>query len=118
MELFGNLCKNNNDYIVYLIRIVKSFIQSTCGNVPTNMSVEVQKVIQERYVIPMVCSRCEHFWGYIGKNNYVVTCPHCRTKLSIKKNSRVPMTGQTLGGVGQPIGTKQSIQQGSEPADG
>jgi DNA-directed RNA polymerase subunit RPC12/RpoP len=105
-------------YIVYLIRIVKSFIQSTCGNVPTNMSVEVQKVIQERYVIPMVCSRCKHFWGYIGKNNYVVTCPHCRTKLSIKKNSRVPMTGQTPGEVAGPvIGTKQAIQR-SDPMNG
>ena len=102
-------------YIVYFIRIVKSFIQSTCGNVPTNMSVEVQKVIQERYVIPMVCSRCEHFWGYIGKNNYVVTCP--RTKLSIKKNSRVPIAGQTLGGVGQPIG-KQHTTSGDASDNG
>jgi DNA-directed RNA polymerase subunit RPC12/RpoP len=54
------------------------------------MTVEIRRMIQERYVIPMVCSRCKHFWGYIGKNDYVVTCPHCRTKLSIKKNSKVP----------------------------
>lgn len=83
---------NNNDRILYSLYGLynQGSYQLTYGNVPTNMTVEVQKVIQERYVIPMVCSRCKHFWGYTGTNNYVVTCPRCRTKLSIKKNSRVP----------------------------
>lgn len=33
------------------------------------------------------CQRCEHEWQYKGKNNYVATCPHCRTYVTIKKHS-------------------------------
>jgi hypothetical protein len=47
----------------------------------------VLRILQERYVIPMVCGRCSHAWNYTGKNPYLATCPFCRTKLSIKKHS-------------------------------
>jgi hypothetical protein len=52
-----------------------------------------KRTLQERYVIPMACSRCSHAWNYTGKNQYVATCPLCRTKLSIKKNNRIKQTG-------------------------
>jgi hypothetical protein len=49
------------------------------------------RIIEERFVTPMTCSRCKHSWNYTGKNPYVATCPFCRTKLSISKNScKVP----------------------------
>ncbi|MGC2571733.1 MAG: hypothetical protein WA364_09500 [Candidatus Nitrosopolaris sp.] len=45
-----------------------------------------KRIKVERYAIPMVCERCSHAWNYIGKNEYVATCPLCRTKLSEKKD--------------------------------
>lgn len=37
--------------------------------------------------IPLKCQRCSHIWNYKGKNEYVATCPHCRTFVTIKKHS-------------------------------
>jgi hypothetical protein len=51
-----------------------------------------KRIKVERYVIPMVCGRCSYAWNYTGKNEYVATCPLCRTKLSIKKNNRIDDT--------------------------
>lgn len=31
------------------------------------------------------CKRCHHSWQYRGKNDYLVSCPHCGTKIGIKK---------------------------------
>lgn len=31
------------------------------------------------------CPRCKHQWEYKGKNPYYVTCPHCYTKVNIRK---------------------------------
>jgi hypothetical protein len=53
----------------------------------------IKKIEEKRYVIPMVCGRCSHAWNYTGKNEYVATCPLCRTKLSIKKNNKIMQTG-------------------------
>src|ERR1700693_3344372 len=51
------------------------------------------KIVEEKFVTPLTCSRCEYAWNYSGKNTYVATCPYCRTKLSISKNRReVPQT--------------------------
>ena len=38
-------------------------------------------------VTPLRCQRCDHIWNYKGKNEYVATCPHCRTFVTIKKHS-------------------------------
>jgi len=51
-----------------------------------------ERIKVEKYVIPMDCARCSHTWNYTGKNQHVVTCPLCRTKLSIKKNNRIMQT--------------------------
>lgn len=51
-----------------------------------------ERIKVEMYAIPMACSRCSHAWNYTGKNQYVATCPLCRTKLSIKKNNRIDET--------------------------
>ena len=53
---------------------------------PTN-GIPVTRVIQQRLVTPMVCHKCSHAWPYAGKNDHVATCPVCRSKLSIRKNS-------------------------------
>jgi hypothetical protein len=37
-------------------------------------------------VTPLKCQRCLYKWNYSGTNLYVVTCPHCRTYVNIKKN--------------------------------
>ena len=34
------------------------------------------------------CKRCEHRWEYNGKNQYVVSCPHCRTSVMYPKELR------------------------------
>ncbi|MPZ08524.1 MAG: hypothetical protein GEU26_19295 [Nitrososphaeraceae archaeon] len=31
------------------------------------------------------CKRCHHSWTYKGKNDYLVSCPHCGTKIGIRK---------------------------------
>lgn len=36
-------------------------------------------------VILLKCHRCKHEWGYSGKNEFIVTCPHCNTKVTMKK---------------------------------
>jgi hypothetical protein len=56
------------------------------AKLPSN-GLSVDRVVRERLVIPMVCGRCLHPWDYSGKNQYVATCPLCRSKLSIRKNS-------------------------------
>ncbi len=52
-------------------------------------------------VTPIKCHRCNHKWYYKGKNEYVATCPHCRTYVTLKKHS-ILLVGQ----VSQP---KQSV---------
>ena len=47
----------------------------------------------EQNVIPLKCQRCRHNWYYKGKNEYVATCPHCRTYVTIKK-SRILLIGK------------------------
>jgi hypothetical protein len=37
------------------------------------------------------CQRCGYNWAYKGKNDYVATCPHCRTYVTIKKHSVPPI---------------------------
>jgi hypothetical protein len=43
--------------------------------------------------IPIQCGRCDHTWNYRGKNEYVTSCPHCRTTVMIQKH-RVPQNKQ------------------------
>ncbi len=58
----------------------------------------VSRILQERYVIPIVCGRCSHDWNCTGKNPYLTTCPYSRTKLLISKNRRAILrTGPTSG---------------------
>lgn len=39
------------------------------------------------YLLPMKlrCKRCKWQWDYKGKGEYYVTCPHCYSKVRIKK---------------------------------
>ena len=48
------------------------------------------------------CQRCGHEWAYKGKNEYVATCPHCRTYVTIKKHSILP--------TGKDCEPKQSVE--------
>ena len=50
----------------------------------------MSKIIQLK-VIPLKCQRCNHQWDYKGKNEYIATCPHCRTYVTIKKHSILPI---------------------------
>ena len=45
-------------------------------------------VIPERKAIPLHCQRCNHFWNYCGLNTFVVSCPHCKTSVSVKKANK------------------------------
>jgi hypothetical protein len=68
----------------------------TLLQIPTNnMSV---RIVEEKLVTPMTCSRCKHDWNYSGKNTYVATCPFCRTKLSISKNRREILQSDSTSG--------------------
>jgi hypothetical protein len=31
------------------------------------------------------CHRCRHVWNYTGFNEYQASCPHCSTKLGLRK---------------------------------
>jgi hypothetical protein len=64
-------------------------MQSKLGmsaKLPSN-GLSITRVVRQRLVIPMVCGKCSHSWDYTGKNQYVATCPICRSKLSIRKNN-------------------------------
>jgi DNA-directed RNA polymerase subunit RPC12/RpoP len=64
--------------------------------IPSN-NVSVTRVVRERLVTPMVCGRCSHTWDYSGKNQYVATCPLCRSKLSVRKNSVKSLQSARIG---------------------
>lgn len=34
----------------------------------------------------VLCQRCGHKWTYKGANTYIVTCPHCCTKVTLKRS--------------------------------
>ena len=34
----------------------------------------------------LVCQRCGHPWNYTGSNEYIASCPHCQTKVSVRKH--------------------------------
>jgi hypothetical protein len=36
--------------------------------------------------IPIGCHRCRHIWNYTGKNEYVASCPSCKTAVMIRKH--------------------------------
>jgi hypothetical protein len=37
----------------------------------------------------LLCQRCNHEWSYTGKRSYFVTCPNCRTSVSIQKHQMI-----------------------------
>jgi hypothetical protein len=55
-----------------------------------NMSIIIT---EQKKVTPMKCHRCGHLWNYGGKNEWIATCPHCHTMLSIKKH-KIPQPVQ------------------------
>jgi DNA-directed RNA polymerase subunit RPC12/RpoP len=38
---------------------------------------------------PLVCQRCGHPWNYTGSNEYIASCPHCQTKVSLRKRQQI-----------------------------
>jgi PHP family Zn ribbon phosphoesterase len=34
----------------------------------------------------VLCQRCGHQWTYKGTNPFVVTCPHCCTKVTLRRS--------------------------------
>ena len=60
-------------------------------------------VIHQSGATPIKCPRCSHSWAYNGKNNYVATCPHCRTTLSIRKNKIILQVDRKCPNSGQPV---------------
>lgn len=40
----------------------------------------------QKNVIPIACHRCGHIWSYTGNNEYIASCPHCKTTLMIQKH--------------------------------
>ncbi|HSF50933.1 MAG TPA: hypothetical protein VLA74_09260 [Nitrososphaeraceae archaeon] len=49
------------------------------------------------------CQRCGHFWIYTGLNQFICSCPHCRTTITInKKNKKNPLHDEVrVGGSAQ-----------------
>jgi DNA-directed RNA polymerase subunit RPC12/RpoP len=45
-----------------------------------------------KVVYPVKCHRCSYEWDFSGKNLYLATCPHCGTKVSIRKQIVLPET--------------------------
>ncbi len=50
------------------------------------------------------CQPCHHQWRYKGNNQYVATCPHCRTYVSVKKHSLI-----VIDNVSEPARCVQSV---------
>jgi hypothetical protein len=57
---------------------------------------DISSVILQKTARPIQCPRCAHKWYYTGKNEYIDSCPHCRTTVSIKKYAR-SQTGLSFG---------------------
>ena len=57
-------------------------------------------VVIKKKVRPLRCHRCSYYWYYTGKNEYVVTCPHCRTKVSLsRKRSKIANSSEKGSGI-------------------
>ena len=78
-------------------------------------------ILITKSAIPLKCQRCSKVWNYTGKNEWVATCPHCRTFVRIKKQ-RVDVNADTkdesvLGGLNssnvEQRTTKNSIERES-----
>ena len=46
------------------------------------------KTIKLKKPIKLTCQRCKYSWDYFGNNEYMATCPHCFTKVSINKQKK------------------------------
>lgn len=42
-------------------------------------------IIPEKKGKKLNCQRCKYWWVYTGNNQFVCSCPHCRTTVTIKK---------------------------------
>ena len=40
-------------------------------------------------VVNLICQRCSYNWSYRGKNQYVTSCPKCKTSVMINNNNKV-----------------------------
>ena len=90
------LCRHSRTLHV-VVGLVYTHIYTNLNTLVVDSLILVSNCMYERikvetYAIPMACSRCSHVWNYTGRNQYVATCPLCRTKLSIKKNNRIMQT--------------------------
>ena len=55
--------------------------------------------------IRLQCHRCEHIWDYTGNNEFQVSCPHCSTKLGMKKILKQIKSESDANHIGPAIGT-------------
>lgn len=39
----------------------------------------------EKHSLAVECQRCKWRWYYTGNNEYWTTCPHCSTKVNLRK---------------------------------
>lgn len=62
----------------------------------------------EKKAILLQCHRCKHSWPYTGLNNYIASCPHCGTKVSIKKQL------SQISGIGAPDSVITKFKNRSE----
>jgi hypothetical protein len=49
-----------------------------------------------KIVYPVRCQRCSYKWDFGGKNLYLATCPHCGTKVSLRKQILLSQTQSNL----------------------
>ena len=57
----------------------------------------IRPPVNDTKPIIIKCPRCDHQWGYKGKNPYIVSCPYCKDTLTIRKHRIDPLVdgGQT-----------------------
>lgn len=42
-------------------------------------------IIPEKKGKKLKCQRCGYFWIYTGYNQFICSCPHCRTTVTINR---------------------------------
>lgn len=51
-----------------------------------NLKAKLVSSQQNQTAVELSCQRCSHKWNYSGKNQYVTSCPSCKTSVMVHKN--------------------------------